>query len=261
MLRNGEVGVIAFFLVLKFLPYFVVVYRPPCLTFDLLTTSRCHFTLVHDVRAVLLRHACQLFAGLRNRMGSQKRVVIFEDSDSNLAGFELVVRFTVHKLANGKIVLSRFKSGEGYSILGRFTDGALLWEDLAAALSEEGYDSSWIDLEQTAKVLRRCNREFAWQFATAPHTESTRLKQKSDRLARLLITNSTAVSKEIAAWVGMFRHPFQEDLRQFVADYIATHRTLPSGVCRVAWDFLVDFEVLRRRLYEIDAKEDEGFRQ
>ena len=189
-------------------------------------------------------------------MANPKRVTIFEDTDSNLAGFELRIRLTVYKLKSGKIVLAIFKTGERSRVLGRYTNGADLWEDAVSILLEEGYDGSWLDMERTAATLRRMNREFAWQFVTAPNLTDVRQRQHADRLARLLLTNNSLVVRETEQWISLFRQPFQHDLRVFLEQYIEKHNTLPQGIVRVAWDFLVDFDVLRRRLFECDSIED-----
>ena len=191
-------------------------------------------------------------------MGTSKRVIIFEETDSNLAGFQWTVRFSVHLGRQRRVVLSKFRSGEGWRVIGRFSEGDLFWEVLGQELEEEGYDIYWIDMDETSKILLGFSRDFAWRFATAPFTEQERERLYSDHLARILLYNRNMALEVIELWVADHRSPKDKKLRSFVANYISRNGTLPVGAVDVAWDLKVDFGVIRRRLFEIDIDESEG---
>lgn len=191
-------------------------------------------------------------------MGTSKRIVIFEETDSNLAGFQWTVRFSVHWGRQRRVVLSKFRSGEGWRVIGRFSEGDLFWEVLGDELDEEGYDIDWIDVDQTSKILLGFSRDFAWSFATASLTKEERERSYSQRLARILLHNKNMALEVIELWVADFRSPMDKVLRGFVSNYISQNGTLPVGVVDVAWDLKVDFGVIRRRLFEIDIDESEG---
>ena len=191
-------------------------------------------------------------------MGISKRIIIFEETDSNLAGFQWTVRFSVHAGRQGRVVLSKFRSGEGWTVIGRFAEGDLLWEVLGQELEEEGYEIDWIDIDQTFKTLLGFSRDVAWSFATASFTEQEREQLYSDRLARILLLSRTVALEVIELWVADFRSPQGRVLRDFVSNYITKNGTLPVGTVDVTWNLKIDFGDIRRRLFEIDFDESSG---
>lgn len=191
-------------------------------------------------------------------MGQSNRVIIFEDTDSNLAGFQWTVRFSIHWGRQRQIVLSKFRSGEGWRVMGRFSEGDLFWEVLGQELEVEGYDIDWIDMDQTSKILLGFSRDFAWSFATAPLANEERERLYSERLARMLLYNRRMALEVIELWIADHGSPKDKTLRSFVSNYISRNGTLPIGVVDVARDLKVDFGVIRRRLFDIDTAESEG---
>ena len=191
-------------------------------------------------------------------MGISKRIIIFEETDSNLAGFQWMVRFSVHAGRQGLVVLSKFRSGEGWTVIGRFAEGDLLWEVLGQELEEEGYEIDWIDIDQTFKTLLGFSRDVAWSFATASLTEQERERLYSERLARILLLSRNVALEVIELWVADFRSPQGRVLRDFVSNYITKNGTLPVGTVDVTWNLKIDFGDIRRRLFEIDFDESSG---
>ena len=191
-------------------------------------------------------------------MGISKRIIIFEETDSNLAAVQGAVRLAVHAGRQGRVVRSQFRSGEGWMVIGRFAEGDLLWEVLGRELEEEGYEIDWIDIDQTFKTLLGFSRDVAWSFATASFTEQEREQLYSDRLARILLLSRTVALEVIELWVADFRSSQGRVLWEFVSNYITKNGTLPVGTVDVTWNLKIDFGGIRRRLFEIDFDESRG---
>lgn len=186
-------------------------------------------------------------------MSQRRRYQIFEHADSNLAGFQWRVRYFLYGLRAGKVGLSKYRTGDGTRVLGQYRDGIYLWEDLVKSLEAEGYDQNWVDMPTIMSALGQLSPPHAVEFAQAPLLWPTRVREREDRIARLLLTSEEQVARVVEKWLSRFPAHLQPDIRAYLDGYRLEHDTLPFGLVEVSWRFRCDFDPLYRRLLEMDA--------
>jgi hypothetical protein len=145
-----------------------------------------------------------------------KRVLVYEETDSNPRGHQWTTRYFLLKLTDGSIRLSKSKTDWGERIIGYYHNGDQLFEALRHALDDEGIPIFWLDRTEIACLVQRMDPVIAqalnesWQHCD---DQAEALLQREDQRIALAIRSGRAGTTDVQQLIDTFLERFSDEPR------------------------------------------------
>jgi hypothetical protein len=195
-----------------------------------------------------------------------KRVLIYEEKDSNPRGDQWTTRYFLLLLADGSIRLSKSRTGWSEGIFGYYHNGDQLFEAVKKALKTEDIPVWWLDRKVVLRVLKGMSRDIARQFEEAwghfDEQEETRCRLEDEKVAQILQAGKAgaiATGEVIERFLLRFRDDprrkgaeefpsVRQQVAQRLREIIEETGTLPRSGFQIVENVWVDIPWLREQL-------------